>query len=240
MTGKQDTVLIVDDESAIRQLLQQKLTRQGYRCLTAGNADEAMIKLKTDDIAAVVLDVKMPGKSGVELLPEIKAGYPDTAVVMATAITDVNIAVECMRSGAYDYINKPFNLDEVSLSVERALEKRRLILENRDYQQHLEQKVDEQAQKIRAFFFNAIAALANALEAKDNYTSGHSERVARLAVTIAKQLELPSNDQEMLRLAGLVHDIGKIGVSDTVLNKPDHLTREEYEHVKSHPAIGGR
>jgi putative nucleotidyltransferase with HDIG domain len=196
--------------------------------------------LEEDSIELVILDIRMPGKSGVELLSEIKAKYPDTAVVMATAIDDASTAINCMKAGAYDYVTKPFNLDEVSFSVRRALEKRRLELENRDYQQHLEQKVEEQAQKIRASFFNAITALAYALEAKDVYTSGHSQRVTEISEAIAEHLGLPRETIEKIRLAGLVHDIGKIGVRESVLNKPGSLSDEEFKHVRLHSQTGER
>jgi len=238
MTEKQKTILIVDDEEAIRRILNQKLSREGYRCHEAGNSSQALDELRNNAIALVILDIKMPGKSGVELLPEIRTSYPDTAVIMATAITDTSTAIQCMKQGAYDYITKPFNLDEVALSVDRALEKRRLELENRDYQQHLEQKVEAQARKIRASFLSAITALAYALEAKDKYTSGHSQRVAETSVAIAKELGLSQHSIERIRQAGLIHDIGKIGVRESVLNKPGRLTDEEFHHIKSHCEIG--
>ena len=240
MDRKKGVILLVDDEAMIRQLLHQKLSAEGYRCEQAANAEQALEKLKEDSIELVILDIKMPGKSGVELLPEIKAKYPDTAVIMATAVSDASTAINCMKAGAYDYVTKPFNLDEVSFSVRRALEKRRLELENRDYQQHLEQKVEEQAQKIRASFFNAITALAYALEAKDVYTSGHSQRVTEISVAIAEKMGLPKDSLEKIRLAGLVHDIGKIGVRESVLNKPGSLSEEEFEHVRLHSETGER
>jgi putative two-component system response regulator len=238
MKAKKGIILLVDDEEMIRQLLSQKLSPEGYHCQQAANAEQALEKLKQGSIELVILDIKMPGKSGMELLPEIKAKYPDTAVIMATAVDDASIAINCMKAGAYDYVTKPFNLDEVSFSVKRALEKRRLELENRDYQQHLEQKVGEQAQKIRASFFNAITALAYALEAKDVYTSGHSQRVTELSVAIAERLGLPEESIEKIRLAGLVHDIGKIGVREAVLNKPGSLSEEEFKHVRLHSETG--
>jgi putative two-component system response regulator len=240
VTAKKGVILLVDDEAMIRQLLSQKLSPQGYRCEQAANAEQALEKLEKDSIELVILDIKMPGKSGVELLSEIKAKYPDTAVIMATAVDDANIAINCMKAGAYDYTTKPFNLEEVSFAVARALERRRLRLENRDYQQHLEQKVEEQAQKIRASFFNAITALAYALEAKDVYTSGHSQRVTEISVAIAKHLGLDKENIEKIRLAGLVHDIGKIGVREAVLNKPGSLSDEEFEHVRLHSVTGER
>jgi len=238
MTTKQERILIVDDEEMVRRLLHQKLSGEGYQCEEAGTAEQALDKLRSNAVELVLLDIKMPGKSGVELLPEIKANYPDTAVIMATAITDTNIAIQCMKQGAYDYLTKPFNLDEVVLNVDRALEKRRLELENRDYQQHLEQKVEAQARKIRASFLSAITALAYALEAKDKYTSGHSQRVAETSVAIAKEMGLSQHSTERIRQAGLIHDIGKIGVREAVLNKPDRLTDEEFGHIKSHCEAG--
>jgi DNA-binding NtrC family response regulator len=145
MTAKKDTLLIVDDEVVIRRLLRQKLSAEGYQCLEAGNAEQALMILHSQVIGLVILDIRMPGKSGLELLPEIGGQYPDTAVIMATASDDAATAINCMKQGACDYFIKPFNLEEVALSVERALEIRRLRRENRDYQLNLEKKVKEQA-----------------------------------------------------------------------------------------------
>ena len=158
MNKKQATVLIVDDEESIRRILYRKLSGEGYYCQEAANSDQALGKLQSNTVGLVILDIRMPGKSGVELLPEIRASYPDTMVIMATAISDASTAIQCMKQEAYDYITKPFNLDELVISAGNALEKRRLELENRDYQQHLEQKVEEQAEKIRASFLSAISA----------------------------------------------------------------------------------
>ena len=238
MTAKREGILIVDDEEVIRRLLRQRLLGEGYRCEEAGSAEQALDKLRSNAVELVILDIKMPGEFGTELLPEIKANYPDTAVIMATAIIDTRTVIQCMKEGAYDYITKPFNLDEVILSVDRALEKRRLELENRDYQQHLEQKVEEQAKKIRASFLNAITALAYALEAKDIYTSGHSQRVTEISVALAREMSMPRDSIDKIRLAGQVHDIGKIGVKESILNKPDKLTNEEFRHIQSHCEAG--
>jgi putative nucleotidyltransferase with HDIG domain len=238
MPKEQENILIVDDEEIIRKLLHRRLSGEGYHCLDAGNAEQALAKLQNNTVALAILDIKMPGKSGIELLAEIRSEHPDTAVIMATAVADINVAIQCMKQGAYDYLTKPFNLDEVVLSVERTLEKRRLELENREYQTHLEGKVEEQAKKIRASFLRAITALAYALEAKDKYTSGHSQRVADISVAIAKEMGLPQESIDEIRLAGLLHDIGKIGVRESVLNKPSRLTDEEFQHVKKHSEIG--
>ncbi len=238
MAAKLEGILIVDDEESVRRLLNNRLTNEGYQCLEAANASQALDGMRHKKISLVMLDIKMPGKSGVELLPEIVSGYPDTSVIMITATADMRTAMQCMKQGAYDYIIKPFELDEITISVERALEQRSLILENKEYQQHLEEKVAEQANKIRASFLNAITALVYALEAKDVYTSGHSRKVSDLSVTIARALNLPQSQIDKLRLAGLLHDIGKIGVQESVLNKPGRLTETEFEQVKRHPVIG--
>jgi putative nucleotidyltransferase with HDIG domain len=238
MTSQQDTLLVIDDEAAIRKLLHQKLLGEGYQCEEADSAEQALIMLQASPIALAILDIKMPGKSGIELLPEIKSGYPDTAVIMATAVNDINVAIQCLKQGADDYICKPFNLEEVSLSVQRALEKRHLHLEIREYQQYLEERIEEQTGEIRKLFFAAIEALVSALEAKDKYTGGHSRRVTDIALALGKELGLSAQDMEDLRLGSLLHDIGKIAVDQVIQNKSGKLTREEYEHIMTHVHVG--
>lgn len=233
-------ILTVDDEDIVRQLICQKLTKEGYQCRSAASAIEAMEKIEEDLPDLVILDITMPGKPGTELLKEIKANHPEVAVIMATAIQDISTAITCLKGGAYDYMTKPFNLEDVLLSVERALEKKRLESENKDYQLHLEQKVEAQAAKIRTAFLNAITSLAYALEAKDTYTSGHSDRVTDIAVAIAKKMSLSQEMVEKIRLAGLIHDIGKIGVKESILNKEGKLTEDEFLHVQEHCAAGDR
>lgn len=240
MIGSQEKILIVDDEETIRELLHQTLAERGYQCEEAGNGDELLTKMRSNPAEMIIMDINMPGKPGDKLLMEIGTDYPDTAVIMATAITNVSTAIQCMKHGAYDYITKPFKLDDVTRSVQKALERRRLELENRDYQQNLEQKVNEQTRQIRGAFLNAITSLAYALEAKDKYTSGHSQRVSRMAMAVARELGIPANGIEKIRLAGLIHDIGKIGIGEAILAKPGVLTREEYHHIIAHCEIGER
>jgi HD-GYP domain-containing protein (c-di-GMP phosphodiesterase class II) len=193
--------------------------------------------LSANAVGLAILDVTMPGKTGLELLPEIKAGYPDLAVIMATAVDDAATAIQCIKQGAFDYLIKPFNLEEVTLSVNRALENSRLKIENRDYQINLEKRVKEQTAKIRESFLNSLKALALALEAKDEYTSDHSRRVAELSVAIGRKLNMTEGDIEKVSVAGLVHDIGKIGIKESILNKPGKLTDDEYKQVQIHPRV---
>jgi cyclic di-GMP phosphodiesterase len=238
MTGQQETLLIVDDEAAIRRLISQKLSREGYHCEEADDAEQVLNTLETSLIGLVLLDVRMPGKSGIELLPEIKSGYPDTAVIMVTAVNEVNVAVECLKQGADDYICKPFNLEELSRSVQETLGKKRLQLEIREYQQYLEERIEEQTGEIKKLFLGAIEALVSALEAKDKYTGGHSRRVTEIALALGNELGLSAQDIEDLRWASLLHDIGKIAVDQVIQNKPSKLTREEYEHIMIHAHVG--
>jgi putative two-component system response regulator len=238
MPNQQETVLIIDDEAVIRRLLCQKLSSEGYTCQEADSAKQALNKLGSGQIGLAILDIKMPGKSGIEFLPELKASYPDTAVIMATAITEISIAIQCIKQGADDYICKPFNLDEVSLGVQSTLEKRRLQLKIREYQQHLEEKVAEQTREIRKLFLGAIEALVFALEAKDRYTAGHSRRVTEIALATGNELGLSASDMEDLRWGSLLHDVGKIAVDQLIQNKPGGLTREEYEHIMIHAQVG--
>ena len=238
MTNHEERILIVDDEVAIRRLLHLKLSRQGYHCEEAGNAAEALDKLKTYPADLIMLDIKMPGRTGIDLLPELKANYPSTAVIMATAVAETNLAIQCMRQGADDYINKPFNLDEVAMSVDKTLGKRQLELRIKEYQEQLQQKVDMQTVEIRTLFLGAIEALVFALEAKDKYTAGHSRRVTEIALSIGQELKLSEGDMEDLRWGSLLHDVGKIAVDQFVQNKPGKLTPAEYEHIMIHAQVG--
>ena len=233
-----ENILIIDDEAVVRQSLSRTLARDSYRCAEAGNADEACVKMEAGHFDLAILDIKMPGKSGLELLPEVKTKYPNTAVIMVTAVTDVGVITQCMKSGAVDYIPKPFDPGEVSLSVRQSLEKRRFEIEMRNHLQGLECQVVVQDKKIRALFLGAVQSLASALEAKDKYTAGHSQRVADLATEIGRKLTMSSDELEDLRCAALLHDIGKIAIDSNIQNKPGKLTSQEYEHIMRHTQIG--
>src|SRR4030065_975640 len=211
-TKNKAKILIVDDEMRVREILSRKLTDDGYNCLTAPDGNAALKMLKADQVELVLLDVMMPGKAGPEVLKEIKSRYPDTAVIRVTAIADIQTAIGLMRLGSYDYIIKPVELNVLSVSLDRALEKRNLIIENRDYQFHLEQRVEEQTKKIRQSFLNSTTSLAYALEAKDKYTHGHSERVTEIAVAVAQELDVPKDMREKISMAGVAYAGGETRV----------------------------
>ena len=237
-------ILLVDDERDFVEMLSLRLTDAGHIVKKAFSGQEALAALAGGDedaipeVDVVILDIKMPGRSGIELLPEIRARHPDTAVIMATAVTEVGVAIECLKEGADDYICKPFNLEEVSLGVRRALDKRNLQLRIREYQQYLEQKVEDQTGEIRRLFLGAIESLVSALEAKDRYTGGHSRRVTEMALALGNELGLSPEEMEDLRWGSLLHDVGKIAVDQLIQNKPGRLTPEEYEHIMIHAHVG--
>jgi response regulator RpfG family c-di-GMP phosphodiesterase len=235
---KNAIILLVDDEEPIRRPLRKMLTKRGYSCLEADCASQAMQQLGNNTVALAILDIVMPHKSGLELLPEIKNQHPDTAVVMATAVIEPDIIIECMRAGAQDYIVKPFELDKVIRNLEIVLNKRQLAQTLKQFQESLQGKVDEQATEIRRLFLGSIESLICALESKDKYTAGHSRRVSEFTLTISRYLGIPDKDLEDIHYGALLHDVGKIAINPDIQNKPGKLTKEEYEHIMTHSQIG--
>jgi response regulator RpfG family c-di-GMP phosphodiesterase len=232
--------LIVDDEPRLRQVLVHLMRNDGFTCLEAGNGEEALAHLEQQPMTLVMSDLRMPKMDGLELLRRIRGRWPDTAVVMITAVADVEVAVSCLAIGAMDYLTKPFHLEEVRARVAQALEKRRLVMENRGYQESLQEKVAVQARRLEELFLASVQSLAEALEVKDPYTRGHSIRVSQYSVIIASEMGLDGELLRQIELGGHVHDIGKIGVREDVLNKPGKLTDAEYEHIMTHPVVGWR
>jgi len=232
--------LVVDDEPRLRQVLVHLMRNDGFHCFEAGNGLEAIDILQRQPVTLILSDLRMPRMDGIELLKQVRGRWPDTAMVLITAVADVEVAVSCLAIGAMDYLTKPFHLEEVRARVKQALEKRRLILENRDYQERLEERVAAQARRLEELFLAAIQALASSLEVKDRYTRGHSVRVSQYSSVIARALDLKEDVIQQIGLGGHVHDIGKIGVREDVLNKAGPLTSDEYQHIMMHPVVGYR
>ncbi|MFQ5876782.1 MAG: HD domain-containing phosphohydrolase [Acidobacteriota bacterium] len=245
-------ILVVDDEEAIRDVLAEGLTDSGYECQIAANGIEALDKLKGNGFNLVVSDIDMPEMDGVQLLQHIKRSRPDTEVIMVTGVVDVDTAINSIRLGATDYLTKPFNLAEVRITVERALEKRRLILENREYQRNLEARVqartrelirknneiEELFRRLEESYQTTLVALAIALDTRDSETMGHSLRVAAYTRCIAERMGITDPDLTEIYRGALLHDFGKIGVPDAILRKPGKLTPEEWVEMRKHPEIG--
>ncbi len=232
------TLLVVDDEEPIRNAVRRYLVQQGYDVTLAATGEEALGILRRQKIMAMILDVNLPGVSGIDLVPKIIEIEPTIALLMLTAVADATAAALCMQRGALDYLIKPIDLSHLGRAVTAALHRRRHLLEEPGINQpnrHEEVGVSQERISIAT-----LEALVNALEAKDPYLRGHSARVADLSAMVAAELVCPDEEVETVRTAGRLHDIGKIGIREAVLNKQGPLTDEEYEHVKQHTLIGSQ
>jgi putative two-component system response regulator len=231
--------LIVDDDAQVRHVLSRVITTHGLSTIEASSGVDALSTLEREgEVPVCISDIHMPEMDGVSFLREAIKRYPDMAIIMLTGVAEVNSAVECLKLGALDYISKPVMVEEVRARLDKALEKRQLILDNRFYQQALEGRVRDLDQRNRNSLINGVQMLVHALEAKDAYTSGHSSRVSRYATKSAVLLGFTDDALEHIRLGGELHDIGKIGTREDILNKPGPLTAPEFEHVKMHTTLG--
>jgi putative nucleotidyltransferase with HDIG domain len=256
------TVLFVDDEVNILRALQRLLRNEPMRVLTATRASEALDTLAKEAVQVVISDQRMPEISGVELLAHVRERHPDVVRILLTGYTEIGVAVDAINRGEiYRLITKPWNDDELRSTIRQAFEQADLKHEVRrlnqvtreqnfklqDMNRSLETKVRERTrqlaakhQELRTAYVQTIRALTEAVDAKDAYTRGHSERVGIYASKVARELGQPKELIERVYIAGLLHDVGKIGISDAVIRKPEPLTREEYEEIKRHPEIGAR
>ncbi len=240
-------VLVVDDEEPIRNALKKFLAQQQFEVYAAGSGEEALNELRRHKIALMLCDIRMPGTSGVDLVPQALDIEADLAILMLTAVNDATSAALCMQRGAMDYLTKPIELADLGRAVQRALKRREMQHESRELNRWLKEEVttrtaelQRERQKLERISVATLEALVNALEAKDPYMRGHSARVADMSATIAAQLGLDDEGVERIRVAGRLHDVGKIGTRETVLNKQGALTPEEFEHVKQHVLIGSQ
>ncbi len=238
-------ILIVDDEEMIRDLLSSALLQDEYVCHQASNVEEAFSLLDEQPVELVISDIMMPGRSGVELLRDLKKIDPDIAVLMITGLSDMNTAMECVHLGADDYITKPFGINRVVLTVKNLIERRRLAIEKKNYQISLESKVMEQTTQIRkamdelsSAYESTLTALVKALDAREKEVGSHSERVMNFAVFLGGKLGLAGKEIQDLAKGALLHDIGKIGISDNILLKPGQLDDNEWIEMRKHPQVG--
>ena len=240
-----EKIMVVDDEEAIREVVSTLLESQGFQCTTAANGRIAAETFRNDTFDLVLSDIVMPEMDGLKLLNEIRSQDPDVPVIMVTAMHDISIALEAIRAGAYDYILKPFEKDQLQLSVRRALEHRRLVLENRTYQSDLEHLVAERTQQLsialqdlEQSYDYTLEALGGALDAKDAETEGHCQRVTAFTITIARAMGVDKALLRHIARGAFLHDIGKMGVPDSILRKPGPLTPEERDVMRKHCEIG--
>lgn len=238
-------ILIVDDEETIRSALARFLRARGFDVTTATSGADALAALRAESFVGVLSDVRMPEMTGLELVPQALGLDPDLAIVMLTAVNDAPTATEALALGAMDYLMKPVELADLAAALERALHKRALAIEQRKVERLIREEVAAQTEELRAdrevlrsIVLDTVQALVHAQEAKDPFLRGHSERVADLAATIASSMGLSDDEVETIRLAGRVMDVGKIGLRESVMNKPGSLSPEEFAHVQTHVALG--
>jgi putative two-component system response regulator len=230
--------IVADDDAAVRGVLHTILASGGYGVVEAASGPAALSRFREGGADLILSDLQMPGLSGLQLLREVRATDDTSAFIILTGAGTVENAVEALRLQADDYLVKPFHVDEVLLACERAVTYRRLLRENRAYQRQLEQRVAEQAAQLEGMVLDALRSLAMAIEMRDDYTGGHVERVARYAAATGREMGLSGESLHALWVGALLHDVGKIGVSDHILQKPEALTAEEYEEMKRHPEYG--
>jgi cyclic di-GMP phosphodiesterase len=237
-----DRILVVDDEEAIREIVASMLTTAGYVCKQAGSGMEALATLTSGDQFELMLsDLMMAELDGIGLLERTKEKYPDMPVVMVTAVHDISVALAAIRNGAYDYLLKPFEREQLLNTVSRALENRRLKVENRTYQTNLESLVAARTDQLQAAMANlersydiTLEALGDALDLKDAETEGHSRRVTAFTIAIAKAMGLPADQIPMIARGAFLHDIGKMAIPDAILRKPGKLNPDEVVIMQEH------
>lgn len=252
-----DRILVVDDEESIREIVCSMLTTASYKCRQASSGMEALALLESGEKFELMLsDLMMANLDGIGLLERTKERYPDMPVVMVTAVHDISVALAAIRNGAYDYLLKPFEREQLLATASRALENRRLKLENRAYQTDLEALVEARTEQLRKALVDlersydiTLEALGDALDKKDAETEGHSKRVTAFTIAIARAMGLSKDQIAVIARGAFLHDIGKMAVPDAILRKPGKLTPDEilvmqehcyhgYEILKKIPFLG--
>ncbi|OGK80189.1 MAG: hypothetical protein A2X52_04390 [Candidatus Rokubacteria bacterium GWC2_70_16] len=243
--GRHTEVLIVDDDRHIRTVLQELFRASGYTCQLAANGQEGLATFDAERPPLTVTDVNMPVMGGIELLKQARALEPDAAILVLTGMADVETAVESLKHGAYDFIMKPVNVDKLMVTAERALERRQLLVERREYHALLERRVDEATRDLAATlreleetYRSTLEALGSAIDTRDLGTQAHSRRVRGYSLALARAHGVPEAELRDLEHGVLLHDIGKIGIPDAILLKPGPLTPAEWQIMRSHPEVG--
>src|SRR5947209_17180501 len=237
-----ERILIVDDEEPIRDLVAAMLASANYVCTPTESGKEALSLLNSGEQFELMLsDLMMPGMDGIALLEAAKERFADMPVIMVTAVTDVSVALGAIRNGAYDYLLKPFERDQLLATVRRAMENRRLKMENREYQTNLEALVTARTEQLRQAVSTleksydiTLEALGNALDLKDAETEGHSKRVTAFTIAIARAMGLSPDQIRVIARGAFLHDIGKMAIPDAILRKPGALNEEEVAIMREH------
>jgi len=238
-------VLVVDDEVQVRNLIKQLLEINGYKCTLAPDTNQARSYLDKDTFDLILCDMHMPGETGLDFSRDVLKQQPEAAIVMVTAVDDPDLAATALKMGVYGYIIKPFKTNELVINITNALHRRDLEIQNRLYQENLEKMVQERTEELQATLNDLRKAMQGiihvmvlTIESRDPYTAGHQHRVTLLASTLAQEMGLSEKDVEGVKMASLIHDLGKISVPSEILSKPGKLTEIEFNLVKTHPQSG--
>jgi len=241
-----ERILVVDDEETIREIVSSMLTHANYKCRQAASGLEAIALLDSgEEFELMLSDLMMADLDGIGLLERTKERFPDMPVVMVTAVHDISVALAAIRNGAYDYLPKPFEREQLLATVRRAMENRRLKLENRAYQTNLETLVAARTEQLRKAMVElersydiTLEALGDALDLKDRETEGHSRRVTAFTIAIARAMGLTAEQIRVIARGTFLHDIGKMAIPDAILNKPGALTPDEVGIMREHSYHG--
>jgi len=241
-----DLILVVDDEETIREIVSSMLGGAHFQTRQAANGVEALALLESgEEFDLVLSDLMMPEMDGTALLEKAKERYPDMPIIMVTAVHDIQAALMALRNGAYDYLLKPFERDQLLATVRRALEKRRLQRENENYRTNLEVLVADRTQQwktalseLEKSYDILLEALGDALDLKDKETEFHSRRVTAYTIAIARKMGLAKEEIDVIARGAFLHDIGKMAIPDDILGKPGKLTDDEMSVMREHAYLG--
>ena len=229
----QPHILVVDDEETLRYLIREGVERSGYGCSVASDGLEALKILEEKGVDVVISDIMMPGMDGIELAKRIKEEY-DADVILITGFIEEYSYDSVIEIGASDFLEKPIGMHELMLRLRRVLRERANIRERN----RAEEELRDSLKKLRTAMESIVGALVLAIEKKDPYTSGHQKRVATFAGAIAKEMGLPQDQIDGVRMAAMIHDIGKNAIPGQILSKPAKLGKLEMEMIKEHPQLG--
>ncbi len=240
-------LLVVDDDPDIRHILSTHLQNEGFEVDVVSSSRQAIGQMRRSQYRILLCDIRMGGMSGVELLRAIRLFDQQIAIVLISGLNDIDLAVESMKLGADDYIPKPFRTGELKSRVLEALKRREEMQARVNRERTLESTLQDRDKQlhhrdraIHALFLKGVRSMVMTLEAKDKYTKNHSRKVSEISEKIAAAMGFGPSIRKRIRIAAVLHDIGKIGIDKSILHKEGPLTDEEYALVKEHPLIGER
>ena len=246
--NKPGKILIIDDDSSILSIIETILSEEpDLEIKSLENPLDALQHISTQEVNVILTDIKLPGMTGIELLERVGKFNPGIQVILMTGYLEAEVMRRAIQLGAFDFLHKPFDYNELILTVRQALEKYRLLKQNELYHSRLEQLVEQRTleliqakAKLENHYLNAINSMINAIEVSDVYTVGHSERVTAISLILGQLMKFSSEELRYLRIGAMLHDLGKVGGINTLITKPQKLDGNEYEMVKQHPLYGAK